>query len=64
MIIREKQLLPVFEKNPLFNLFVLEHQVEAREVSARMELPMGRAVPQVLERRETERERGYRKNTY
>lgn len=38
-----KQFLPFNEKK-LVDLFVLEHQVEAREVRARMELPMVRAV--------------------
>lgn len=38
-----KQFLP-FDEKKLVDLFVLEHQVEAREVRARMELPMVRAV--------------------
>lgn len=43
MFIREKQSLPVYEIY-FFNLFVLEHQVEACKVRARMELPMGPAI--------------------
>lgn len=55
-------------KKKLVDLFVLEHQVEAREVRARMELPMVRAVletgvsrnsvMQVIERRLRETGRG------
>lgn len=62
-----KQFLPFNEKK-LVDLFVLEHQVEAREVRARMELPMVRAVletgvsrnsvMQVIERRLRETGRG------
>lgn len=62
-----KQFLPLNEKK-LVDLFVLEHQVEAREVRARMELPMVRAVletgvsrnsvMQVIERRLRETGRG------
>lgn len=62
-----KQFLP-FDEKKLVDLFVLEHQVEAREVRARMELPMVRAVletgvsrnsvMQVIERRLRETGRG------
>lgn len=62
-----KQFLPFNEKK-LVDLFLLEHQVEAREVRARMELPMVRAVletgvsrnsvMQVIERRLRETGRG------
>lgn len=62
-----KQFLPFNEKK-IVDLFVLEHQVEAREVRARMELPMVRAVletgvsrnsvMQVIERRLRETGRG------
>lgn len=62
-----KQFLP-FNGKKLVDLFLLEHQVEAREVRARMELPMVRAVletgvsrnsvMQVIERRLRETGRG------
>lgn len=62
-----KQFLP-FNGKKLVDLLLLEHQVEAREVRARMELPMVRAVletgvsrnsvMQVIERRLRETGRG------
>lgn len=64
----DKAILTFFMKQKLVYLFVLEHQVEAREVRARMELPMVRAVletgvsrnsvMQVIERRLRETGRG------